>query len=194
MPSRPTLILTGYRATGKSTVARALAEPLGLAFLDLDLVLEERIGMPIRDFVAAQGWPAFRARERALLEELAGQDGYLLATGGGAILHQEIWPRLMENGFVAWLRAAPEIIAARLAADPVSGTQRPSLTGTGIVEEIVAVLSEREPLYRQGSHLAVEAARPLAEVAETIRTAYLACVAAREENASTTNKPGPAPA
>jgi shikimate kinase len=166
------VILIGFRATGKSSVGRLLAEHLGVTFIDMDQILTERHG-PISDQVARQGWARFRAREQELLAELTGLEEGVIATGGGAVLHRELWPAMRESGLVVWLTASLELICRRLGLDPASTSQRPSLTGREIREETATVLAEREPLYRAAAHLAVDSNRPVPEVAAEIE-AYLA--------------------
>ncbi len=161
------IILTGYRATGKSSVGRLLAQRLNLDFVDMDEVLQNRHG-EISELVRERGWDYFRAREKELLEELVACREAVISSGGGAVLHREVWQKLKETGLVVWLNADPETIGTRLAADAVSDSQRPSLTGSDIKAEAAKVLAEREPLYREGSHLRVDATRPLAEVVEKI--------------------------
>ena len=152
----PTIILIGYRATGKSSVGQRLAARLGLRFIDMDRELESRLGQSIAAVVADKGWPAFRAREQQVLAELIQGQGLVLSTGGGAILHQGLWPQVMASGLVVWLTADQETIRRRLEADALTASQRPALTGTDPYAEIAQVLAEREPLYRAGSHLAVD--------------------------------------
>lgn len=149
------IILTGYRATGKSAVGRLLADRLGLSFFDMDSCLEERAGRPIRQLVAEHGWEQFRELERNLLAELVDQTGMVISTGGGAILHQESWRRLSRTGLVVWLTADIDTICRRLTEDSNSVEQRPSLTGADICTEAAMVLAEREPLYAKGSHLSI---------------------------------------
>jgi shikimate kinase len=158
MTAERNIILTGYRATGKSAVGRLLAARLGSAFLflDMDRLIEQRQGCTIKELVAARGWPHFREAERRLLDELAGRRGLVIATGGGAILHRQAWAALRTSGLVVWLTADRETICRRLAADAATEGQRPSLTGGNIEEEVAGVLAEREPLYRQGSDLAID--------------------------------------
>jgi len=167
------IILVGFRATGKSSVGRLLAEHLGVEFLDLDQVLTRRYG-EISRVVAEQGWDFFRAREKELLREMITLPEGVIATGGGAVLHQELWPAMRESGLVVWLTSTLELICQRLTLDPLSGNQRPSLTGGDIRAETAAVLAEREPLYRAAAHLAVDSNRPVAvvagEILEIIRT------------------------
>ncbi len=150
------IILIGYRATGKTSVGQRLAKRLGLCFLDLDQELEKRQGQSIAEMVAARGWPYFRALEKALLLELATGSGLVISTGGGAILHQDIWPQVKASGLVVWLTADRETIHQRLTGDARTARQRPALTAGDPWAEITTVLAEREPLYRAGCHLAVD--------------------------------------
>jgi len=150
------IVLTGFRATGKSLVGRMLAERLGYSFIDTDDLLCERLGAPIADIVARHGWAFFRQAERALLAEVPAMTRTVLATGGGAIEHQEQWQQLRKSSFVVWLAADVATIRQRMEADPNSPGQRPSLTGRPIHDEIVELLQRREPLYLAGSDLRLD--------------------------------------
>ncbi len=168
------IFLIGYRATGKSSLGRALAARLGLPFLDMDQEIETRAGQPISALVAAEGWESFRHQEQALLRELAHrQEPLVIATGGGAVLHQGLWPQLKANHLVVWLTADIATIGARLAADPVTASQRPPLTGQTVQAEIAPVLAEREPLYRRSANYIVDTtATPLAVAVKQLVVAY----------------------
>jgi len=168
------IFLIGYRATGKSSVGRALATRLALPFFDMDQVIEQRAGRPINALVAAEGWEAFRRQEQAVLAELADRkDSLVVATGGGAVLRQDLWPLLREEHLVVWLTAEIATIGARLASDPATASQRPSLTGQTVVAEIAPVLAEREPLYRQSANCVIDTTTtPLTAVVEQIVAVY----------------------
>lgn len=163
------IILIGYRTCGKSVVGRRVAKALDYRFLDLDRAIEAAAGRTISEMVAAQGWEEFRARERAALAGLIGQSGVVVATGGGAIIHRELWPALRRESLVVWLNAAPAIIRQRLTVDCKTEAQRPALTDQGTMAEIAAVLAEREPLYREAADLTIDTGhlKP-AQVAELI--------------------------
>lgn len=166
---RTKIILTGYRATGKTLVGLMLAENLNLEFIDMDELLATRAGLSIREIVADRGWDHFRMLERTLLAELVDRKNAVISTGGGAILHQDIWDLLRQTGLVVWLTADPDTICRRLANDEKSTDQRPSLTGANLYREATQVLAEREPLYRKGSHLVVDTGdRTVGEVAYLI--------------------------
>lgn len=150
------IILVGYRATGKTTIGKLLADALSYKFIDMDKTIESRENSIISEMVQKNGWGYFREKEKSLLSELINQKTSLvIATGGGAILHQELWPKVMTAGMVVWLDADKETICQRLAGDTKTATQRPSLTDSGTEQEVTSVLAQREPLYKAGSHLAV---------------------------------------
>ncbi len=142
---------------------------MNLKFVDTDALIVEQAGQEINEIVARNGWEYFRERERDVLMSLIARTGVVIATGGGAIMHGEAWSQLMASGLVVWLTASEEIICRRLQGDDNSNNQRPSLTGSSIYKEVSKVLKEREPLYRQGSHLAVDTGSlRVAEIVEII--------------------------
>ena len=59
------IILIGMPGCGKSTVGASLAHVLNRPFVDIDDVIESRIGMTICDFFKAYGEKAFRKIETA---------------------------------------------------------------------------------------------------------------------------------
>ena len=112
------IALVGLPGCGKSTVGRHLARRLGVAFVDSDQVIEQRIGCSIRLFFDWKGEDAFRDIEEAVLEELtAGTTPAVLSTGGGAVLRPANRLHLHERGKVMYLHAAPEDIFRRLRHD-----------------------------------------------------------------------------
>lgn len=155
-PSWDRIILTGFRGTGKSVVGRKIAEQTGFIFIDTDDTLEEELGCTVCDYVEQAGWPAFREKEHRLLARLAGVRRAVIATGGGAIIHQAEWQELRKDSQVIWLRATAATIRQRLDQDCETATQRPSLTGCDPLAEIESVLAEREPLYRAGSDVSID--------------------------------------
>ena len=151
----PNILLVGYRCTGKTTVARLLAERLGWPHTDVDDRIESTAGKSIAEIFAAEGEPGFRDREAAALAELCRWAGHVIATGGGAILREANRRVLKETGFVVWLTAAPETLWQRMNIDPTTAARRPNLTASGGEEEVKALLAAREPLYREVAHFAV---------------------------------------
>jgi shikimate kinase len=150
------LTLIGYRGTGKSSIARAVARPLALQVEDSDHHIQRRAGCTIAEIFQPRGERAFRDLERAVIVDLLQRDGTVLAIGGGAILNADTRTDIQAAGPVVWLRASVDTIARRLAADAASRTDRPNLTPSGGRAEIVTVLAEREALYRECASIIVD--------------------------------------
>ncbi|MBM9614303.1 shikimate kinase [Desulfobulbus rhabdoformis] len=169
------ILLTGFRATGKSTVGRLLAQRLGLDYMDMDIELSKRLGGSVSEVVGAHGWAFFRKAEAHLLDELSHFKGYVIATGGGAIEHQEQWQRLRKNSYVFWLDADATIIDKRVQADPLSSEQRPCLSaGDGSSKESTRkILERRRPLYRLGADVRLDAGKNSPEQLTTLALAWL---------------------
>lgn len=138
------IVLIGYRGAGKSSVGLHLAQRLDRELVSTDAEIIRRIDRSIPEIVQQFGWEHFRDLESAVCRELAGKDGLIIDTGGGAILRQENVDCLKANGVLFWLTAEVRTIAERIGGD----TQRPSLTGIkSFIEEIEEVLRERLPRY-----------------------------------------------
>jgi shikimate kinase len=163
------IILTGYRATGKSSTGKILADLLGFDFIDTDQAIEKRQGETIAELVGRGGWDLFRRKEEDMLAELASSKNKVIATGGGSVMHEKTWTKLRQNALVVWLTADVKTICQRLASDNDTEDQRPALTEMGTMNEIAMVLSERQPLYEKSSDLTIQTdAKTPDEVAEII--------------------------
>jgi shikimate kinase len=154
MATPNTIFLIGYRCTGKTTVARLLAEKLGWDWVDADSVLEARYGKSIRQIFAEEGEIGFRDKEEQIFAELCRLQRCVVATGGGVISRDVNQQRMRSAGKVIWLTADARTIWERLQADPATTEKRPPLTVGGL-EEIEEVLKMREPLYRACADLTI---------------------------------------
>ncbi|MCA9042456.1 MAG: shikimate kinase [Planctomycetaceae bacterium] len=150
------ITLIGYRGCGKTSVARLLAEHLGWEWVDADVALEAEAGKSIKEIFETEGEASFRQRERRLIQAFLQKKNLVLASGGGAILNSETRQKMKQAGPVIWLNATVDTLTARIEADALSRSQRPSLTGQSSTAEVAQVLKEREPLYREAATLIIE--------------------------------------
>ena len=163
------LFLIGYRGTGKSTVARLLAEHLGWRAMDADEVLEREAGRSIQSIFATDGEEVFRDLESQVVAHLASGAGQVIALGGGAVLRPQNRAALTDRGLVIWLDATAETIERRLQLDPLTHQRRPNLTAAGGSAEIRELLARRRPVYELAAHHRVETdAQTPAQVANQI--------------------------
>jgi shikimate kinase len=152
------IILIGYRASGKTSAGRELANLLSMPFFDSDRMIFAKTGKTVREIVEAGGWQAFREVEKAVISELSGLDGAVIALGGGAVMVPDNVSMLREGGRFVWLQADARILALRMSGDRNGAVQRPSLTGAGALMEIEAVLAKRLPVYGAVADIVVDTA------------------------------------
>jgi len=149
---RGNVYLVGMMGAGKTTLGKALAHKMGQEFLDTDRLLVERTGVPVATIFEIEGEPGFRRRESMVLGELARQEGFVVATGGGIVLSEDNRRVMRESGTVVYLRARLENLWERMRHD----TTRPLLATADPRATLEALLQEREPLYREAAHVVVD--------------------------------------
>ncbi len=148
------IYIIGYRATGKSKVSDLLSKKIGKQVVHMDAELVNRIGT-ISAFVQNNGWSRFRDEEAMLLLELQSRKELIVDCGGGIIERDKNIRIMKGSGKVIWLKAGSDTIQRRLNLEP-DQANRPSLTGTGTINEIEEVLSKRIPSYEKAADLAVD--------------------------------------
>lgn len=142
----PKIFLVGPMGSGKSTVARAVADRLGWPWLDLDSEVQARAGRAIPEIFAEEGERGFRDREERALEEVAARPTALVvATGGGVVLRQINRERMREVGRMVYLRADVDTLLERTQGDG----NRPLLQVADPRAKLLALQAERDPLYRE---------------------------------------------
>lgn len=78
------IVLLGYMASGKTSVAKVLAKKLGYSFLDLDDIIEENEKKSVQDIFKFKGEIYFRKRESFCLNMVLNNNSKLvLSLGGG---------------------------------------------------------------------------------------------------------------
>jgi shikimate kinase len=152
LPRARNIVLVGFMATGKTTLGRLVARKAGFAFVDMDKKIEEAAGMAIPKIFELEGEEGFRARETAVLRELAGSDRHVIATGGGVVTRPENHPLLRDLGFVVWLHTRKKIIFDRVMRNP----HRPLLRTADPYATIKSLVEARKPLYKAVADLKVK--------------------------------------
>lgn len=162
--ARPRVVLTGFMGAGKSTVGRALADTLEVAYLDTDTEIERQSGRRIPELFA-DGEAAFRAVETGtVLDVLTTHDG-VVALGGGAVTVPAIAAAL-DGHHVVYLEIGADEGFARVAH-----SDRPLLADPDPAARYAQLLAARTGTYRAVATQIVDAARPVPEVVAAILAA-----------------------
>ena len=98
------IYLIGMPGSGKSTVGRRLSTVTSAPFIDCDEEFERVTGRKPSEYISSEGEPAFRDRECELLGELSKKTGFVIATGGGAILREENRKAMKDTGVVIYIK------------------------------------------------------------------------------------------
>jgi len=147
------IVLIGYRGTGKTVVAKKLAEKLCIKLVGMDKLIVDKVGMSIPKIVEKYGWDRFRDMESEVVDEIGKLDSCVIDTGGGVILRNKNIDNLKKNGVIILLKADVKNIVNRIK----DGIQRPSLTGKGsFVEEVEEVLNQRKKKYEDAADYSID--------------------------------------
>lgn len=144
------VVLTGFMGSGKSTAGPLVAARLGWRFVDADDIIEAEAGARIAEIFASQGEAGFRERERDVISRLAGEDGLVLALGGGAIEAAETREMLLNSQGTLLVHLEVKLATT---LQRCGGTER---TRPVLADEanLAARYERRLPLYRI-AHLSI---------------------------------------
>lgn len=145
------IFLIGFMGSGKSTIARSLAEKLGVVQVEMDELIVQEQGMPITEIFEKYGEVHFRDVETDLVRRLQEKDGVVVSCGGGAVLREENRRMMKESGAIVWLTAKPETILKRVK----DSTNRPILNGHMNVEYIAELMGNRRACYEEAADFVV---------------------------------------
>lgn len=92
------IVLYGMPASGKTTLARELSSRTGRPYIDTDELVVEKAGRPVSEIFAEAGEAGFRKMESEAIRSIAGRQGVIISTGGGAVMNPENVAMLRHNG------------------------------------------------------------------------------------------------
>ena len=139
-----TVVMVGMMGAGKTAVGRALAQRLGVAFLDSDAEIEVAANRSVPEIFERDGEAFFRSRETQIIERLLIEKRCILSTGGGAFLSEKNRANISAQGISVWLNADLELLWSRVRSKdtrPLLRTDDPRGTLKNIYDQRVPIYS-----------------------------------------------------
>jgi shikimate kinase len=139
-----TVVMVGMMGAGKTAVGRALAQRLGVAFLDSDAEIEVAANRSVPEIFERDGEAFFRIRETQIIERLLIEKRCILSTGGGAFLSEKNRTNISAQGISVWLNADLELLWSRVRSKdtrPLLRTDDPRATLKNLYDQRVPIYS-----------------------------------------------------
>lgn len=148
MKKTSNITLIGMPASGKSSVGVVLAKRLGKNFVDVDIVIQEKYGMKLKDIIEKYGDDGFRKIEEEVNAGIAVQNS-IISPGGSVIYGKKAMQHLSEISNIIYLELSYNAIKSRLGDLKERGVSlKPGQTLRGLYKE-------RVPLYERYAHITV---------------------------------------
>ena len=145
------IVLMGMMGAGKTTVGRALAHELGVAYADNDDALVARTGQTAAAFAQDHGVDALHRVEHEILSAAVRRDDGAVVGAPGSVALDPHSAVVLAGQRVVWLRAGLPTLEARIHHDPA----RP-LVGAHPAVVLAALMAEREPAFRRLATVVVD--------------------------------------
>ena len=142
------IILIGMMGSGKSSVAKVIAQRMQLKLVDTDAMIEEMQGLSISKIFDLYGEKHFRDLEMNLIERLRSVEDAVISTGGGIVTNPLNTIILKELGQVIYLKGSLKQLSSNLEGQTLN---RPMLKD----HTLDVLIKVREPLYSSTAHFVV---------------------------------------
>lgn len=144
------IVLTGMMGSGKTTIAKLLAQKLGFESVDIDSLIEEKEKLSISEIFNLKGEIHFRNIEKETIFSIFPNNNIIISLGGGAFEAPATREFLLKNATVIFLEASPDTIFERIK----NNTSRPLLCDKMNKEKISEILEKRKQNYNS-AHLKI---------------------------------------
>lgn len=163
------IILTGFMASGKSTVGKTIAQKMNMMFYDTDKIIEEQEQKSIVKIFEESGEKYFRDLENKLAINLKNCENTVIATGGGFVINPQNIEIMRQNGVIVNLKTTPQIIEKRLNS---AKNTRPLMINDSL-DEIIERYNKRK-IYYNNNDICIKLTEEMTieECADSVIDAY----------------------
>ncbi|MGN0435797.1 MAG: shikimate kinase [Wujia sp.] len=143
------IVLIGMPGAGKSTIGVLLAKALNYAFMDADLVIQQKQGKKLYEIINENGIYEFLAIEDEVISGIEVSDT-IIATGGSAVYGAKAMAHMKATGTIVYIQLSCDEIVRRVNNIKTRGIAMKD------GKTLVDVYNERSPLYEQYADVIVD--------------------------------------
>ena len=114
MNSKKNLVFLGMMGSGKSSIGSLVSKKLNLTFIDIDDLIEKKIGMSITKIFKEKGEDHFRSLEEKVTLKALKSIGEVVSLGGGGFINNKIRNEVLVNHFSFWLNWDESVLLKRI--------------------------------------------------------------------------------
>ncbi|MDA8997321.1 shikimate kinase [bacterium] len=146
MNSNKNLVFLGMMGSGKSSIGAMVSNKLNIPFIDIDYLIEERVGMTISKIFESNGEDYFRNLEEKITIKSLKQKNVIVSLGGGGFINNKIRKEVLKNHFSFWLNWDDLILIKR-----IKGSKKRPLASKSTEQEIKAIINKRKKIYSKAN-------------------------------------------
>ncbi len=162
------LVLLGMMGVGKTTLGKIVAEKQKINFVDIDLNIEKKNSMKIKDIFEKKGEDFFRSEEQKEVVESMKKNDCVIALGGGAFINKTIRESVLKNGISIWLDVDVNTLNKRVRWNK----KRPLLNEKNNLKKLNELYSKRKKIYKLSNYKIVCKNRSKKDIVEEIISIY----------------------
>ncbi|MDA5193893.1 shikimate kinase [Govanella unica] len=146
------IVLIGLRGAGKTALGAALADRLGVPFIELSKEVEKAYGGSMGLLLEMGGQNVLRRYEAEVWDRICRtQEAAVIGAPGGIVADGPLYERVLGAAHSIWLQASPEDHMSRVVEQ---GDFRPMAISRSAMADLKAILDARTPDYgRADAHL-----------------------------------------
>ena len=163
------LYLVGFMGSGKTAVAKEIAESTDLKYIEMDELIEKKEARSINDIFKDSGEDYFRKVEKEALKEISLADNQVVSCGGGVVIDEANVNLMKDSGVLICLQARPDVIYKRVK----NNKDRPLLNVENPQVKIEELLRIRRPYYQKANYIIGTDNLSVQQVAQEVKSIFL---------------------
>ena len=135
-------------AVGKTTLGKIVAKKQELKFIDIDMNVEQKNSMTIKEIFETKGEKFFRKEEEKEVLKSLEKNDCVIALGGGAFMNRTLRENILKNTISIWLNVDIKTLNKRTKWNQ----KRPLLKEVNNSKKLTELYAERKDIYKLADH------------------------------------------